>query len=90
MDSPAPGRHSQIYASACALGELVGANLLAWDTAFDVLLNAAIQSGKPEGESRRTIADGVTKGARNPREVRGWVPLGEYRNRQIDSPDLAW
>ncbi len=62
-------RNHQLFRSAAAVGELVGAGLLAdWQAAHD-LLAGAISIGLGEVESRATILSGLNKGARNPRSV---------------------
>lgn len=63
-------RNYQLFRSAAALGELVGAGLLADWQAAQELLGAALSIGLGEMESRATILSGLNKGARNPRPVR--------------------
>ena len=69
-------RHSRIlFCSAVALGQLVGAHLLPWNTAHDALRNAArhMISGDckcTESDIVRTINNGLTAGTTRPRQIK--------------------
>jgi hypothetical protein len=64
-----PGcRNDTLNRAAFALGQLAGAHLLDETTARDELLAAAQRIGLPRSEAERTIASGLTAGARHPRQ----------------------
>lgn len=62
-------RNHQLFRSSAAMGELVGAGLIADWQAAQELLAVAVSIGLSEIESRATILSGLNKGARNPRAV---------------------
>lgn len=62
-------RNHQLFRSAAALGELVGAGVLADWRAAQAMLGAALSIGLGEAESRQTILSGLNTGAKNPRAV---------------------
>lgn len=62
-------RNDQLFISARNLGQIVGDGKLADGTVENALLNAALQAGLGEGESRATIASGMTKGIAEPRSL---------------------
>lgn len=64
-----PGSHARnttLNLCAWRIGQLVGAGILELDRVTDALLEAALSTGLPERESRRTIASGLTAGMTNP------------------------
>lgn len=67
------GRHHASLRAAQRLGTLVGAGLLDYGDAFDVLVAACERNGYVRRVGRsaveRTIRDGLTWGAAHPREV---------------------
>jgi hypothetical protein len=64
-----PGqRNDTLNRAAFALGQLVGAQLLDHDIAYDELVSAAGRVGLPRAEAERTIASGLTAGTRRPRQ----------------------
>jgi hypothetical protein len=66
-----PGqRNHTLNTAAYNLGQLVGAGLLAHAAAEAALTDAAARAGLGKREAARTIASGLTAGARNPRTVR--------------------
>lgn len=67
--APEGQKHHQIYKSAAALGELVGAGALDEATVKDLLYNAIAPRAADAKNAAVTIADGVTKGKTNPRKV---------------------
>src|SRR5262245_15103235 len=60
-------RHDQLFRSAAALGELVGGGGLCDVHTEKVLVEIGAEIGKPDDEVRRTVRDGLAKGARKPR-----------------------
>jgi len=62
-------RNDRLNRSAFALGTLVGAGVLEYDRAAGELLAAAARAGLGEFEASRTIASGLSAGARHPREL---------------------
>jgi len=67
------GRNQRLFIGAARLGELIGANVLPQDMAEAALERAATECGlvKDDGlrSVRATIASGITRGVRRPREV---------------------
>ncbi|MEU8226174.1 bifunctional DNA primase/polymerase [Kribbella sp. NPDC048915] len=61
-------RNDTLNRAAFALGQLVGALLLDQHMARDELLSAAARIGLSHAEAERTIASGLTAGARHPRQ----------------------
>ncbi|MFE2721319.1 bifunctional DNA primase/polymerase [Kitasatospora sp. NPDC059327] len=57
------GRNDRLFASAAALGRLVASGALPEADATADLLNAGLQAGLGEAECRRTIANGLARGA---------------------------
>ncbi|MEU6967345.1 bifunctional DNA primase/polymerase [Kitasatospora aureofaciens] len=57
------GRNDRLFASAAALGRLVGSGALPEADATDALLSAGLEAGLGEAECRRTIANGLARGA---------------------------
>lgn len=67
--TPERDRNTRLYWSACRTGELVSAGRVDEPTATDVLVDAAMRTGLPEAEARRTIASGLRAGGACSREV---------------------
>ena len=67
--TPERDRNTRLYWSACRTGELVSAGRIDEPTATNVLVDAAMRTGLPEAEARRTIASGLRAGAACSREV---------------------
>lgn len=67
----AGGRNEALYQASVALGQLVAGGALRADEVTDWLLDAAVRTGLPEGESGRTIASGFRAGAKRPRTIGG-------------------
>jgi hypothetical protein len=67
--TPPGGRNHALNAAAFALGTLVASGRLDASDVRAALLGAALSAGLGEIESERTIASGITAGARHPREV---------------------
>ena len=67
--APAGHRNHTLYVAAARLGELVGAGVLADYEAAQWLREAALTSGLPDREARRTILSGLNRGMSHPREV---------------------
>ena len=66
-----PGdRNHQLNRSAFALGQLVGAGVLAAELVVASLVEAAARAGLSGREVEKTIASGLRKGMREPRQVR--------------------
>ncbi|MFI7066985.1 bifunctional DNA primase/polymerase [Kribbella sp. NPDC050124] len=64
-----PGqRNDTLNRAAFALGQLIGAQLLDHNTAYDELVSAADRIGLPRAEAERTITSGLTAGTRHPRQ----------------------
>ncbi|MFJ9772676.1 bifunctional DNA primase/polymerase [Kitasatospora sp. NPDC101157] len=57
------GRNDRLFASAAALGRLVASGALPEADAIDALLAAGLRAGLGEAECRRTIANGLARGA---------------------------
>ncbi|MFF2657259.1 bifunctional DNA primase/polymerase [Kitasatospora sp. NPDC058032] len=57
------GRNDRLFASAAALGRLVATGALPEQDATDALLDAGTRAGLGEAECRRTIANGLARGA---------------------------
>ncbi|MFD5860952.1 bifunctional DNA primase/polymerase [Streptomyces chartreusis] len=65
-----PHEHNNsLYIASVALGQLVAGGELAEADVTGWLLTAALQIGQGEREAQRTIASGLTAGARRPRTV---------------------
>lgn len=68
-------RHTQLYKSACNVGELVATGYLGRATAESALLAAAEAAGLLDGKGaqpeteRQAIQDGLNKGAESPRDI---------------------
>jgi hypothetical protein len=63
-----PGsRFDQVYKSACALGEFIGAGLLPEVPTFNSLIEAAQNAGLTTGEAIKSATNGIAKGKMNPR-----------------------
>ncbi len=62
-------RNNSTYLAAVKLGNLVGAGALSRGEAEDRLLDAALSSGLPEAEARKTIRSGLRIGEREPRDL---------------------
>lgn len=64
-------RNTQLYLSAQALGQFVGAGALGRSWIENELMSAARRAGLPDTESIRTIASGITAGEKRPRRIPG-------------------
>lgn len=74
--SPASeNRNNQLYQSAIALGQLVGAGALDRTRAETELLTAARLCGLTDAESVKTIKSGLDAGGKNPRKIPPPPPL---------------
>ncbi|CAN3980476.1 bifunctional DNA primase/polymerase [Kitasatospora purpeofusca] len=62
-DTGEGGRNHRLFASAAALGRLVASGALPEQDATDALLDAGVKAGLGEAECRRTIANGLARGA---------------------------
>lgn len=63
-----PGsRFDQVFKSACALGEFIGAGLLPEVPTFNSLIEAAQNAGLTTGEAIKSATNGIAKGKMNPR-----------------------
>lgn len=62
-------RNHRLNRAAFAAGTLVGAGALDSAAATEALVNAALRSGLPESEARRTIASGLAAGVERPRQL---------------------
>ncbi|MEQ4209900.1 bifunctional DNA primase/polymerase [Actinopolymorpha sp. B9G3] len=62
-------RNNALYMSACLLGQLVAGGALDEDTVRTALTRAALDAGLRPREVDRTIASGLTDGAKRPRSV---------------------
>lgn len=71
--TPSGGRDSQLYKSAAALGEFVGANCLAESEVIEALTEAARANGLLSEEGADGVVDticrAVAKGKQNPRQI---------------------
>lgn len=68
-DASEGSRNDQLNASAFALGQLVGGNVLSEDDVLGALLEAALAAGLPRRETFKTIDSGVSAGMKEPRGV---------------------
>lgn len=68
--APEGQRNDQLNRSSFALGGLVGGGVLCVDDVVEGLLTAALRTGLPVAEARRTIASGLGSGAMHPRSVK--------------------
>ncbi len=97
-DAPEGTRNDQLNRSAFALGQLVGAGVLAETTAETALFEAALACGLGRSESSKTISSGLESGKKEPRAMpepkvaskthSNGAPLGDgYRHSDSDAPD---
>lgn len=70
------GRNNRLSIAAYNLGQIVGDGNLPQSTVESALLNAALQVGLEEYESRKTIESGITKGMSEPRSAQ-WQKRGK-------------
>lgn len=64
-------RNTQLFLSAQALGQFVGAGVLVRSWLENELMSAARRAGLSDTESIRTIASGITAGEKRPRRIPG-------------------
>ena len=67
--APVSTRFNQVYRSAAALGEFVGAGLLPEVPTFNALVEAGVTSGLDRQEAIKSATNGMKKGMKNPRKV---------------------
>jgi len=63
------GRRNQLNTSSFSAGQLVGAGVLELAQAEDALLEAALSTGLPLEEAKKTVRDGLNDGAAQPRDL---------------------
>ena len=63
------GRYDQVYASGCALGELIGGKFLPLDATARALVEAGEVSGLTRHESMESAQHGIEKGMLKPRRL---------------------
>ena len=63
------GRYDQVYASACALGEFVGANLLPYDPTYRSLVESGEKSGITRAQAAQSTRNGLAQGMKHPRHL---------------------
>lgn len=79
-------RHDEIYRQAARVGQLVGGGCIAREIAEAQLVAAGLAAGKPEAEVRRTVRDGLDRGAQSPRRPSDspmTIPPTNYRPTDI-------
>lgn len=79
-------RHDEIYRQAARVGQLVGGECIARDAAEFELVSAGLATGKPDAEVRRTVRDGLDRGAQSPRRPSDspmTIPPTSYRPTDI-------
>lgn len=79
-------RHDEIYRQAARVGQLVGGGCIARDAAEFELVSAGLAAGKPDTEVRRTVRDGLDRGAQSPRRPSDspmTIPPTSYRPTDI-------
>lgn len=79
-------RHDEIYRQAARVGQLVGGGCIARDAAEFELVSAGLATGKPDAEVRRTVRDGLDRGAQSPRRPSDspmTIPPTSYRPTDI-------
>ena len=64
-----PGRHNQAYRSAAAVGNYVVSGRLDYEEVRGALIAAALGTGLPEREARKTVEDGLRDGMADPRPM---------------------
>lgn len=69
LTAPDGSKHHQLYKSAAAIGELVGAGLLDESAVRDLLYEAIAPRAADPRSAEQTIKDGIAKGKMNPREL---------------------
>lgn len=67
--APAGARNDTLVRAAFSIGQLIAEGVLDATEAAGYLLGAALASGLPETEARRTLGSGLQAGADNPRRV---------------------
>jgi hypothetical protein len=83
--APESTRYDQVYASGCALGELVGAKLLPYDATARALVEAGVESGLPKHKAIESAKHGMDKGVKNPRKIPAPKELWEATQADVDS-----
>jgi putative DNA primase/helicase len=79
-------RHDEIYRQAARVGQLVGGGCIARDVAEFELVSAGLATGKPDTEVRRTVRDGLDRGAQSPRRPSDspmTIPPTSYRPTDV-------
>lgn len=73
-DAPVGSRGQQLFASACALGELVAAGALSRDDAEAALYDAAVASGVAAKDGKRSTMDRIKRGMDKTRNTPRQIP----------------
>ena len=79
-------RHDAIYRESAIIGELVAGGCITRDVANAALVAAGIEAGKGEVEVRRTVRDGLDRGAQHPRrfsDAPSSIPATLYRPSDV-------
>jgi putative DNA primase/helicase len=79
-------RHDAIYRESAIIGELVAGGCITREVANAALVAAGIEAGKPEIEVRRTVRDGLDRGAQHPRrfsDAPSSIPATLYRPSDV-------
>lgn len=79
-------RHDEIYRQAARVGQLVGGGCILRDAAEFELVSAGLAAGKAETEVRRTVRDGLDRGAQSPRRPSDspmTIPPSSYRPSDV-------
>jgi putative DNA primase/helicase len=79
-------RHDAIYRESAVIGELVAGGCIDRGAATAALVAAGIEAGKPEVEVRRTVRDGLDRGAQHPRrfsDAPSAIPATLYRPSDV-------
>lgn len=77
-------RNDTLFKSAARVGEVVAMGGIAQGEAEETLLAAALQSGLPESEARKTMTSGMRHGFENPRQIKD-RPFAPNHSRNVDS-----
>ena len=79
-------RHETIYRESAIIGELVAGGCIDREAATVALVEAGLAIGKPEAEVRRTVRDGLDRGAQSPRrfsDAPSTIPPTPYRPSDV-------
>ena len=79
-------RHETIYRESAIIGELVAGGCIDRGQAEALLVEAGLAIGKPEAEVRRTVRDGLDRGAQHPRkfsDAPSTIPPTPYRPSDV-------